>query len=697
MSPITSLIEAVRSLAASGDARQAVALAQRMAAERRLEPDIQNEIGAVLFQLGAFDASATCFRDAIKLAPDRSDYLTNLGIALVAARRLTEAEAMLREAVRLDPQAAMPRLQLGDLLVQRRRVDEAEAVFRQLIAAHPGFVPAHQKLGNLLLQQRRMPEIIALAEQLVLAAPHDPDAHEQLSVAYELVGRLEDALTATNKALALRPPQSLTMSVAAHASLVAATGRIAEREAVKSNIVRLSAEPLDDPGGPAADITALRRLAFLAPYYGVADPLRLRVMGFLGDQIQARYPAAPPAPRQATSRLRVGYLSHNFGDHPLGHLLAPFFEAHHGGAMDLILYSLNRRDSDRSGYPERLRRAAGQNHDLSGLDDDAAAAAIRASQPDILFDLDGYLGGGRPEILARRPAPVQIHWLQHLAGMPAPFIDYTIVDKVLTPDDEVSALNGPLIRLPHAFQCGDQVPLPERLETRAAFGLPADAFVFCGFNSWLKIDGETLACWADILAATPNSVLWLMAGANDAAVARFVEEAGRFGIAANRMVFASRVANKAEHLGRHRLADLFLDTLGFSAATTAVDALWAGLPVVTRHAPTAHGRLSESQLRAAGCPELVAEDPRAYVDLATALAHDRPRLEGLKLKLETQGRRSALFDSKGLAAQFAGLCEFVAARRRDGAPAISFDVTPDGACSLWRPAGQPVSVSPPGK
>lgn len=686
MNSIQSLIGSVRSLAAAGDARQAVGLALKAAGEHRLNPEIQNEIGAVLFHLGVFEASTSCFREAINLTPDRSDYFTNLGIALMAARRLAEAEAIFREAVRLAPQAAAPRLQLAELLTQRRRPQEAEAALRGIIAAQPGFTPAHQKLGNLLLQQGRLAEIVILAEQLAAAAPADPDAWEQLSVAYELAGRLEDALEATRRALALRPPQSLNMSVAAYASLIAATGRVAEREAVKSLLVRLSAQPLDGSAGePAADIAALRRLAFLTPYYSVADPLRLKVLRVLGAQIQARRPGVPPAPRASGGRLRVGYLSHNFGDHPLGHLLAPFFEAHDREAVDLTLYSLNRRSSDRSGYPERLRRAAGRTHDLSGLGDDDVAAAIRASEPDILIDLDGYLGGGRPEILARRPAPMQIHWLQHLAGMPAPFIDYTVVDKILTPDEEASALNGPLIRLPHAFQCGDQAPMPERIETRAAFGLPADAFVFCAFNNWLKIDEEALACWAEILAATPNSVLWLSAGAGGAATAKLVEEAGRFGIAAERLIFASRIADKTEHLGRHRLADLFLDTLGFSAATTAVDALWAGLPVVTRHGPTAHGRLSESQLRAAGLPELVAKDTRAYVELATALAHDRPRLKRLKKKLETRGRASPLFDSRALAAQFEALCRFVAERQRSGAAPASFDVAPDGACVL-RPA-----------
>jgi predicted O-linked N-acetylglucosamine transferase (SPINDLY family) len=634
--------------------------------------------GTALYRRRWFSEAAEAFRQAVEAAPGEANYLSDLGVCLKALGRFDEADAALRRAIAAAPQRALLHCNLANLERDRGRFPEAETCYRTAIQVEPQFLGTYQNLGNLLLRQARTSEAIELGQQLVRALPTEPHAHTQLAVAFEAAKRPGDAARALAPALVLAPPQRLTMSLASYVSLAGAMGRLADRRVAQHLLERAASAtlnaPVDAPVDASLDLNALRRFAYLMPYYGVADAVHLKLLATLGHALAA--PSAPAAPRPAPPqpRFRVGYLSYNFGDHPIGHLLSPFFEAHDRRKVELILYSTNPRERDRSGYPERLRRAAGQFRDVSRLDDAGLAGAIRSDGPHLLIDLDGYLAGGRPEALARRPAAIQIHWLQHLAGMPAPFIDYSIVDTVLVGDDERDRGNGPLIRLPQAFQCGDRVRLSEPAPKRADFGLPEDALVFCGFNNWLKVDAEAFECWIAILAQTPGSVLWLSGGTDESAEAAWRDEARQRGVDPNRLVFARRLAHKAEHINRHRLADLFLDSFTFSAATTGIDALWAGLPVLTRRSTTAHGRISESQLRAIGVPELVTRTTAEYVAVALALARDRQTLAALRATVATRVRQSPLYDASSLARQFEALYARVWHRYASGDPPAGFDI-----------------------
>ena len=302
------------------------------------------------------------------------------------------------------------------------------------------------------------------------------------------------------------------------------------------------------------------------------------------------------------------------------------------------------------------------------------AQTVRDDKITVLIDLDGYLGGGMPEAFAMRPAPVQIHWLQHLAGMPAPFIDYTIVDRVLVRDSERNNGNGPLIRLADSFQCGDRVTLPDTQPARADHGLPEKGLVFCAFGNWLKIDGSVFACWLDILSQTPDSVLWLSDGPSAASRDILRGRLSERDLAPERLIFAPRLASKMDHLNRHTCADLFLDTFTFSAATTTTDALWAGLPVLTCPGPTAQSRLSESLLRAVGLTQTIVSSKTDYVNTAIRWAKEPQTLVRLRKQLKSLLPDSRLYDAHRMAQQFAIIYQTVSERLAKGQPPEHFDV-----------------------
>jgi predicted O-linked N-acetylglucosamine transferase (SPINDLY family) len=269
---------------------------------------------------------------------------------------------------------------------------------------------------------------------------------------------------------------------------------------------------------------------------------------------------------------------------------------------------------------------------------------------------------------------VQIHWLQHLAGMPAPFIDYTIVDRVLVKDDERNNGNGPLIRLADAFQCGDRVALPAGEPQRADHGLPEDVTVFCAFGNWLKIDEEVFAAWINILKGVPDSVLWLSDGPSARSRDYLRAQLASQGLEPARLIFAPRLASKAEHIHRHRCADLFLDTFTFSAATTTTDALWAGLPVLTRPGTTGQSRLSASLLQAVGMTDTIVPDTRAYIAAAIRIGKSKPQTELLKRKLARALPNARLYDAQRLVSQFKEIYARVWKRHQSGAPPEHLDI-----------------------
>ena len=646
----------------------------------RLEParpDVWKFLGSLHFRQGAYDKASEAFRNVLRASPNDNAMFHDLGVVLKFEGRGAEAEAMLRESLRRTPTAMGSAISLADLLRQAGRTADAEQVYRDALARNPADFGPLRDYVNLLIDTGRSAEGATLVHQFMERNGQSIEALDALSVCLQVLDRLDEALHITSATIEHSPPQTLDIRLASYASIAGRTARLDHRERARSLIVSNIDRSLPADNRPRwlnNDMNALRRLSFLCPYYAIEDRDLMRIFGAIGDMTAARTPRLLATRHEPGKTLRVGFVSHNFSEHPIGHLLSPFFEAHGETGADLYLYALHLNAQDPSDYAGRIRATTPHYRDCRRMSSAQLAQTVRDDKITVLIDLDGYLGGGMPEAFAMRPAPVQIHWLQHLAGMPAPFIDYTIVDRVLVRDSERNNGNGPLIRLADAFQCGDRVTLPDTQPARADHGLPEKGIVFCAFGNWLKIDGSVFACWLDILSQTPDSVLWLSDGPSAAARDILRGRLSERDLAPERLIFAPRLASKMDHLNRHTCADLFLDTFTFSAATTTTDALWAGLPVLTCPGSTAQSRLSESLLRAVGLTQTIVSSKTDYVNTAIRWAKEPQTLVRLRKQLKSLLPDSRLYDARRMALQFAIIYQTVSERLAKGQPPEHFDV-----------------------
>jgi predicted O-linked N-acetylglucosamine transferase (SPINDLY family) len=344
-------------------------------------------------------------------------------------------------------------------------------------------------------------------------------------------------------------------------------------------------------------------------------------------------------PAMARDRLRIGYLSSDLQDHATAHLLVEALEAHDKGAFEIHGFSFGADDG--RGMRERLRASFDRFHDVTALDDNAAARAIHAAGIDILIDLKGYTAGARTGIMMLHPAPVQVNFLGYPGTMGADICDYIITDPFMTPMASAPAYSEAFAYMPNSYQPHGRSSFVGDKPGRAALGLPDAGLVFCCFNQAYKITPARFDLWCQLLARTPGSVLWLLA--DERAQGNLRGEALRRGILPDRLVFAAHIGQGA-HLGRLQNADIMLDTAPYGAHTTASDALWAGVPVVTCAGDTFPSRVAGSLLHAVGLPELIADSEEAYHDIALALATRPDALAACKAKLARNRLTTPLFD-----------------------------------------------------
>jgi predicted O-linked N-acetylglucosamine transferase (SPINDLY family) len=381
-------------------------------------------------------------------------------------------------------------------------------------------------------------------------------------------------------------------------------------------------------------------IAFMVRLLPLTGVERHGIARHIAARIEACIEPLPrPAPRQR-ERIRIGVLSPDFREHLNAYLLLPLFELVDRQRFEMYAYSLMADDG--SAARARVRGAAEAFRDLHAMSDEAAAAAIRQDDVDILLDVAGHTTGGRFGIVARRPARVQVEYLGFSASMGSRRVDYAIVDRITATQD--AEWSEALVYLPHTWFLYDfRSPVPGVELTRRDYGLPADAFVYCAFHRAEKISPDLFDLWMRILAKVPNSVLWLL-DLPEAARRNLRGEAARRGIDPSRLIYAPfepRHGNR--YLPRQRLGDLMLDSLYHTAMTTACDALGSGLPLLTMKGPAFASRAGASFLTAAGLPDLIVPDREAYVAEAVALARDPKRLASYREKLLS--RSGPLFDT----------------------------------------------------
>ena len=530
------------------------------------------------------------------------------------------------------------RFNYGVTLSDRGRLDEARSELEAAIALVPEFAPARINLGRVLERQGDATGAVAqwstLADILAgvtgAAVGHRIMALNQIARVFETNGQDEAAEALLRQSLDIDPRQR---EVAQHylalrqrlcAWPVAAPTERIDRETLMRGMSPLSLAALtDDPMLHLAAAWNYNRL-------DVGDP----AFGYVG----------PPAPKTG-GRLRLGYLSSDLREHAVGYLAAELFELHDRDRVEVFAYFCGPPGADP--LQERIKAAVEHWIDLTDLDDEAAARRMAEDGLHVLIDLNGYTRDARTKALARRPAPVIVNWLGYPGTMGSPYHHYIIADDWIIPPESEVFYSERVVRLP-CYQPNDRKrPISSRQPSRADMGLPEGAVVFCCFNGLHKLGRFTMARWCDILARVPNSVLWLLQGGSEAAHQRLRAAAAARGIAPDRLIFAPKQANP-DHLARYPLADLFLDSAPYGAHTTASDALWMGVPVLTLSGRSFASRVCGSLVRAAGLPELVCTSPEDYVERAVALGRDPGALAALAHRLAQRRDDCVLFDMAGL-------------------------------------------------
>lgn len=375
----------------------------------------------------------------------------------------------------------------------------------------------------------------------------------------------------------------------------------------------------------------------------------------------------PPLPmRTPSGKLRIGYFSGDFRDHPVALLTAELFESHDRNRFEITAFSVGPKNH--SPIRQRLEKAFDRFVDVYDCPAREVALLARRHEIDIAVDLNGYTDGARLGILAHRAAPIQVNYLGYPGTLGAEYIDYLIADPTVVPVEQQPHYTEKIVYLPHSYLPNDSKRTIGPAPGREQEGLPSDGFVFCCFNTSYKINPETFSSWMRILARVDGSVLWLSSLTAAAAVDNLQREAQRRGVDPGRLIFANLAPSSSQHLARLRLADLILDTLPYNAHASTMDALWAGVPVLTRIGRSFAGRVAASLLQSIELPELVTTSAQQYEDLAVELAKNRGLLTQFKQRLVDNRLTTPLFDSRSFVRHLESAYTTIFERYRAGLP-----------------------------
>lgn len=572
--------------------------------------------------------------------------------------RFVQALALYEEAVRQQPRIPEAHFNRANTLKAMQRYPEALASYDAAIALKPDYAQALNNRGNALDALKLSHEALASYDAALTLLPNSAVIHNNRAGTLKDLRRLGEALASFDQAFILDPHQEFLLG----------------------NLLTVKMQLCDWGELPQAlhayqtMIRAGQRVAL--PFHALAlvDDAALHLQ-LARVYAQARHPgmslAEPFQMRAPEAKIRLAYYSGDFHNHATGYLMAELIERHDRSRFEVIGFSFGPDLQDE--MRQRLVKGFDAFHDVRSLRDEQVALQSRQLGIDIAIDLKGYTQDSRPSLFAYRCAPLQVSYLGYPGTLGVSYMDYIVADKIVLPPQRYADYSEKVVSLPHSYQVNDSTRrISERIFTREELGLPADAFVFCCFNNNHKILPATFESWMRILQAVPKSVLWLFEE-NPIAGRNLREAAQRCGIAPERIVFAPRMP-LAEHLARHRLADLFIDTLPYNAHTTASDALWAGLPVLTCMGQTFAARVAASLLNALGLPELITSSAQAFEAKAIELATQPALLQSLQSKLATNRNTSPLFNAKLFAQHIEQAFETMLAKQQAGQMPEAFEV-----------------------
>ena len=561
-----------------------------------------------------------------------------------------DAAALLTEALARTPGSGPIQATLGDALCRLGRYRDAIPHLQEALAQDPDHAPSHLYLGAAFHATENAQQAFLHLKRALTLSPKMTDAYRMLASVLRGQKMFPDAVAVLDAARANGAASGQTEALNFYLRQMLADWSVFEESVGRLRALKAERYSGLDPA-----------VAHTVP--GIS-PAEQREIAAAYGRLYAGAPLPPPkAITDPQRKIRLGYLSADFYDHPVGRHLLGILENHDRSRFELFAYSLSPEQDNET--TRRLRAAPERIVDLRSLTDDQAAALIRRDEVEILIDLGGYTEGARPGLPSRRAAPVQALYLGMGGTTGLPYHDYLITDRVISPPHAQPHYSETFAYLPETLFNADHGPaVPERRTDRSAWGLPNDAFVFAAFNNTWKLTPDVFRIWMDILRAVPNSVLWIRK-MYPTSSQRMQKEAAAQGIDPQRLVFCL-TSDRDEHLARLASADLFLDTLPYGAGSTAADALWSGLPVLTCTGEAYVSCMCASQVFAMGLPELVVSDMNAYRDRAIEIATHPELVADMRGRLAAARATSVLFDSRRFTRQLENLLAEMSRRYRAG-------------------------------
>lgn len=611
------------------------------------DPQAWRGLALAEFHRGELDAAVAALAQACQLAPEQAELHGQLGALLHLKGDLASAAVALHTALRLNPGDFGTMMKLGAVLGAQGQLEEAAFMVRRVVARAPDNADAWHILGDLARAQGDLPAAQRAYQRTVALKPEAAGVWFNLGLCARENRDWDDAERAFTQAIKQDPKCYPAMGQLAFLRRQLALWE--GTEALVATTLRALAHGL--PAASPFEVLSL-----------TDDPALHRQAAELAARRTLKSPGVAPlavrAPLLHTGPVRIGFISNGFGEHPTGLLTVEFFERLDRQRLKLHLYAT--APDDGGPIRKRLAAAAAVFRELSPAQPQRAAEQIARDGVELLVDLRGWGGGAVPEILARQPAPLQAYWLAFPGGSGAPWIDYLIADEVVIPAAERTHYRESLVRLPRCFQPSDGTRPLHPAAARAALDLPDDAVVLASFNNGYKFNPTVWAVWMQLLKLAPQAVLWLLATGDTARqVARLHAAAAAAGVDPARIVFAAKRPH-LDYLADLQQADLFLDTWPYGAHTTAADALYAGVPLLTLAQRSVASRVGASLLTTLGLPELIASDADEYLQKALLLTHDADERGRLRQRLKAQ--RAQLFDTAALARTFTRAVEIIHGR-----------------------------------
>ena len=588
-----------------------------------------NILGAANLGLGQVEQALENLKKVTELHPHYADGFNNLGAALKDQGELEKAIEAYKKAISIEPNYPEAFNNMGNVLKDQGKLDEAIESYNKALSINPDYAEAYNNMGNALKDQGEIDEAIEAYNKALTLKPDYAEAYNNIGNSLKNQGKLDEAIEAYNKALSIKPDYEATRAeklyqqahVCDWKSIEEERKLIPELGTTKNSINPFSMLSLED-----------------APerHY-----LRSKVYA------EAQYPQKPiPLPAKPSKRpecIRIGYFSTDFKRHPVAYLIAKVIEQHNRDKFQIFGYSLMNNKEDE--LQQRLTKSFDIFKDVSAISDKEVALLSRQDNIDIAIDLNGYTQNSRSGIFAYRAAPIQINYLGYPSTMGIKFIDYIIADQNLIPLESQKFFSEKPIYLPNTYMPTDntrkfsQYPI-----SRNEIGLPNDGFVFCCFNNNYKMTSAEFNIWMRLLHKIKGSVLWLRRS-NMMSDKNIIKEAQKRNVDPSRIIFADKVPMD-EHLARLKLADLFIDTFSFNGHTTTTEALWAGLPVVTKQGKGFASRVAASLIKAIGLPELITNSEKDYEALILDLATNPNKINKVKNKLVSNIISQPLFDTE---------------------------------------------------